>query len=103
MTQEQKVWNKVYNLMEKQRVKPVKLFHDIDEDESGIITASELRIGFKQLLNIELGDDEFKACLKICDRDGKFYIQKKKNVFQQKKKSNIFFLPFYLISFLRFK
>ena len=104
LTQEQKVWNKVYNLMEKQRVKPVKLFHDIDEDESGIITASELRIGFKQLLNIELGDDEFKACLKICDRDGKFYIQKKKNVFQQKKKSNIFFLPFYLISFLiRFK
>ena len=94
MTQEQKVWNKVYNLMEKQRVKPVKLFHDIDEDESGIITASELRIGFKQLLDIELGDDEFKACLKICDRDGKFIIKKKKMFSNKKKNLTYFFFLF---------
>jgi Ca2+-binding EF-hand superfamily protein/tetratricopeptide (TPR) repeat protein len=69
LTAEQKVWNKVYMLMEKQRVKPIKLFHDIDTDQSGIITPNELRDGFKTLLDIDLEDEEFKACLKICDRD----------------------------------
>ena len=69
MTDEQKIWNKVFVLMEKQRVKPIKLFHDIDIDQSGIITPDELLDGFKTLLNIDLSADEFKACLKICDRD----------------------------------
>ena len=69
LTPEQAVWNKVYNLMEKKRVKPVHLFHDIDTDESGIITADELRDGFKNLLDIVLTDVEFNAALLICDRD----------------------------------
>ena len=69
LTPEQAVWNKVYNLMEKKRVKPVHLFHDIDTDESGIITADELRDGFKNLLDIVLTDVEFHAALLICDRD----------------------------------
>ncbi len=69
MTAAQKAWNAVFNLMEHQRVKPIKLFHDIDESGDGTISPQELRDGLFRLLGLTLSEEDFKACLTICDND----------------------------------
>ena len=69
MTTAQRAWNAVFNLMEHQRVKPIKLFHDIDESGDGTISPQELRDGLFRLLGLALSEEDFKACLSICDND----------------------------------
>jgi Ca2+-binding EF-hand superfamily protein len=69
MTTAQRAWNAVFNLMEHQRVKPIKLFHDIDESGDGTISPQELRDGLFRLLGLTLSEEDFKACLSICDND----------------------------------
>ena len=69
MSTAQRAWNSVYKLMEHQRVKPIKLFHEIDESGDGTISPQELRDGLFKLLDLTFTDEDFKACLTICDND----------------------------------
>ena len=66
---ETEVWRKVFLHMEKSRVKPIKLFREIDVDESGSISAKELRDGLKKIVDVDLSDEEFKLVLKVVDKD----------------------------------
>ena len=66
---EQVVWQKVYLLMEQKQIKPITLFHQIDNDESGTITSKELRKGLFDLCDIKLTDPEFQTVLSTVDKD----------------------------------
>ena len=44
------------------------LFHNIDDDGSGVIGNDELRNGLKEHVGIELTDEEFRLCLNVVDR-----------------------------------
>jgi Ca2+-binding EF-hand superfamily protein len=63
------VWASVWRVLNERGIRATKLFHDIDEDWSGIITPEELREGLERLLGLVLEDAEFDLALKICDRD----------------------------------
>ena len=67
---EKVVWQKVYTYLKKKQIKPTTLFHDIDDDGSGIINPNELRAGLLKFVNITMTDEEFQCMLKVCDRDG---------------------------------
>ena len=67
---EKAVWTKIYLMMDAQKIKAIQLFHDIDEDGSGLIDPDELREGLRNLAGIELTDDEFDRCMATVDRDG---------------------------------
>ena len=63
------VWTKIYLMMDSKKIKTIQLFHEIDEDESGMIDADELRQGLFDLAGVELTDEEFERCMKTVDRD----------------------------------
>ena len=43
--------------------KPIEIFRQMDEDESGHITYEELRTGLLDILNLSLTDEEFESIL----------------------------------------
>ena len=77
LTAEEQVWRNVFEHMEKRRITPIVLFHEINEDEDGTITPDELRAGFKRILNLDLTDEEFANVIAGADRDGSGVIEYK--------------------------
>ena len=67
---EKVIWEKVFAFLKTKGIKPTTLFHDIDDDNSGIIGPEELRNGLLKFVGIALTDQEFELALKIVDRDG---------------------------------
>ena len=63
------IWARVWRYLKEKGIRVTKLFHDIDEDWSGIITPEELREGLDRLLGLKMSDDEFELALKIVDKD----------------------------------
>ena len=67
---EKLIWQRVFTYLKAKGVKPTTLFHDIDDDGSGIIGPNELRDGLLKFVGIELTDEEFQLALNVIDRDG---------------------------------
>ena len=67
---EKLIWEKVFLFLKQKGVKPTTLFHDIDDDGSGIIGPQELRDGLRKRVGIVLTDEEFQLALHVIDRDG---------------------------------
>ena len=63
------IWARVWRILKERRIRATTLFHDIDEDWSGVITPKELREGLERLLGLVLSEDEFALALQVCDRD----------------------------------
>ena len=66
---EERVWRKVFMIMQDAMVKPITLFREIDMDESGLISPLELREGLLKMVGMELTDAEFEAIIREVDRD----------------------------------
>tara|TARA_B100000795_G_scaffold188081_1_gene143058 strand:- start:110 stop:2275 length:2166 start_codon:yes stop_codon:yes gene_type:complete len=66
---EEQVWRKVFLIMQEKMVKPIQLFREIDQDDSGLIDPKELRNGLLNMVGMMLTDDEFKNILTVADRD----------------------------------
>jgi hypothetical protein len=69
MDPEEQVWRKIFIVMQNAMIKPIQLFHEIDIDDSGLISPTELREGLLNIVGMELTNDEFKNVLKKIDRD----------------------------------
>ena len=64
-----RVFAKMFLNIEEKQMKIVDFFHEIDGDDSGVISGAELRKGLKTLLNIQLTNEQFTAVMATIDED----------------------------------
>ena len=64
-----RVFAKMFLNIENKQMKIVDFFHEIDGDDSGVISGAELRSGLKTLLNIQLTNEQFTAVMATIDED----------------------------------
>ena len=54
---EKVIWEKVFAFLKTKGIKPTTLFHDIDDDNSGVIGPEELRNGLLKFVGIALAQN----------------------------------------------